>query len=136
VVVDPWPAYGGGHLSGFVQSNSLFLSSQAEGDERLASWEFIKYFLSTDAQQTLASIGQIPVLKGVPVDDPIISQTMKAMEGGTTYPVRPEMSAYTAPLDGAIKAIFSDGATATDALQNAADAVRSALAALRQNSNP
>jgi maltose-binding protein MalE len=136
VVVDPWPAYGEGHLSGFVQANSLFLSSQAEGDERLASWEFIKYFLSADAQGTLASIGQIPVVKGIPMDDPIISQTMKAMEGGTTYPVRPEMSAYTAPLDGAIKAIFSDGAIAKDALQSAADAVRSALDALRKNSNP
>jgi maltose-binding protein MalE len=136
VAVDPWPAYGDGRLSGFVQTNGLFLSSQAEGDQRLASWEFIKYFLSADAQETLASIGQIPILKGAPVDDPIISQTMKAMEGGTTYPVRPEMAAYTAPLDGAIKAIFSDGASAQDALQSATDAVRSALDALRKNSNP
>jgi maltose-binding protein MalE len=136
VAVDPWPAYGDGHLSGFVQANSLFLSSSAEGDQRLAAWEFIKYFLSAQAQETLPAIGQIPVLKDVPVDDPIISQAMKAMAGGTTYPVRPEMSAYTAPLDGAIKAIFSDGVAPPDALQSAADAVRSALDALRNNTNP
>lgn len=136
VVVDPWPAYGDGHLSGFVQANSLFMSSTAQGDQRLAGWEFIKYFLSTEAQETLAGIGQIPVLKGVPVDDPIISQTMKAMEGGSTYPVRLEMTAYTAPLDGAIKAIFSDDVSAPDALQSATDAIRSVLDALRNNTNP
>jgi ABC-type glycerol-3-phosphate transport system substrate-binding protein len=136
VAVDSWPAYGDGHLSGFVQANSLFLSSKAEDDERLAAWEFIRYFLSAETQKTLAAIGQIPVLKGVPVDDPIISQAMKAMEGGTPYPVRPEMTAYTAPLDGAIKAIFSDGVAPSNALQNATDAVRSALGALRNNTNP
>jgi arabinogalactan oligomer / maltooligosaccharide transport system substrate-binding protein len=136
VAVDPWPAYADGHLSGFVQANSLFLSAFATGDQRLAGWEFIKYFLSAQAQQTLPVIGQIPVLKNVPVDDPIISQAMKAMEGGTTYPVRPEMAAYTAPMDGAIKAIFSDGVAPPDALQSASDAVRSALNALRNNTNP
>jgi multiple sugar transport system substrate-binding protein len=136
VAVDPWPAYGDGHLSGFVQANSLFLSGKAEGDARLASWEFIKYFLSPEAQEILANSGQIPTVKNVPVDDPIISQSMKAMEGGSTYPVRPEMSAYTAPLDGAIKAIFSDGVAPPDALKSAADAVRSALDALRNNTNP
>jgi maltose-binding protein MalE len=81
-------------------------------------------------------MGQIPVSKGVAVDDPIISQAMKAMAGGTTYPVRPEMAAYTAPLDGAIKAIFSDGVAPSDALQSASEAVRSALDALRNNTNP
>ncbi len=136
VAVDPWPAYGDGHLSGFVQANSLFLSGKAEGDARLASWEFIKYFLSPEAQEILANSGQIPTVKNVAVDDPIISQAMKAMEGGSTYPVRPEMSAYTAPLDGAIKAIFSDGVAPPDALKSAADAVRSALDALRNNTNP
>jgi ABC-type glycerol-3-phosphate transport system substrate-binding protein len=136
VAVDPWPAYGDGHLSGFVQANSLFLSGKAEGDARLASWEFIKYFLAPGAQEILASSGQIPTVKNVPVDDPIISQAMKAMEGGSTYPVRPEMSAYTAPLDGAIKAIFSDGVAPPDALKSAADAVRSELDALRNNTNP
>jgi maltose-binding protein MalE len=136
VAVDPWPAYGDGHLSGFVQANSLFMSSAAQGNQRLAAWEFIKYFLSAQAQETLPTIGQLPVLKDVPVDDPIISQSMKAMVAGTTYPVRPEMSAYTAPLDGAIKSIFSDGVAPPDALQSAAGAVRSALEALRNNTNP
>jgi ABC-type glycerol-3-phosphate transport system substrate-binding protein len=136
VAVDPWPAYGDSHLSGFVQSDSLFLSGMAEGDARLASWEFIKYFLSPEAQEILANSGHIPVLKDVPVNDPIIFQMTKAMAGGVTYPVRPEMSAYTAPLDGAIKAIFSDGVAPSDALKSATDAVRSALDSLRNNSNP
>jgi maltose-binding protein MalE len=136
VAVDPWPAYADGQLSGFVQANSLFLSSSAQGNQRLAAWEFIKYFLSAEAQETLPAIGQIPVLKDVPVDDPIISQAMKAMAGGTTYPVRAEMAAYTAPLDGAIKAIFSDGVAPQDALQSASDAVRAALDASRNNTNP
>jgi maltose-binding protein MalE len=136
VAVDPWPAYADGHMSGFVQANSLFMSSSAQGSQRLAAWEFMKYFLSAPAQETLPIIGQIPVLKNVPVDDPIISQSMKAMEGGTTYPVLPEMSVYTAPMDGAIKAIFSDGVAPPDALQSAADSVLAALDALRNNTNP
>jgi maltose-binding protein MalE len=119
-----------------VQANSLFMSSSAQGSQRLAAWEFMKYFLSAPAQETLPIIGQIPVLKNVPVDDPIISQSMKAMEGGTTYPVLPEMSVYTAPMDGAIKAIFSDGVAPPDALQSAADSVLAALDALRNNTNP
>jgi maltose-binding protein MalE len=127
LTIDPWPSYQNGYMSGYVQSENLFLSSKAEGNSKAAAWKFIEYFLSSPSQAKLAESGHIPAITEVDVKDPLMAQAMKALAGGTTYPTLPQMSVYTTPLNSALKSIFDDGVAPQDALQSAADTIQQAL---------
>ena len=127
LTIDPWPSYQNGYLSGYVQSENFFISAKAEGDNKTATWKFIQYFLSPSAQSKLAEFGHIPAVASLDVTDPLMAQAMKALAGGTTYPTLPQMSAYTTPLNSALKSIFEDGVAPQDALQTAADTIQQVL---------
>lgn len=136
LAVDPWPSYDNGHLSGFVQSESLFLNSRASPAARQAAWKFMQYFLSPQTQQALASIGHIPAIRGVKVADPLMAQAMRALEGGSTYPAIPQMAAYSTSMDIALKSVFEDHVAPSDALKSAAQAIRTALLSGQPTQNP
>lgn len=67
----PVPYLSDGTPATFSESSLLGILDLGENDEaRLASWEFIKYFESTDAVRSMASAGAyIPVLKSVAGDE-------------------------------------------------------------------
>lgn len=131
LAVDPWPTYDQNgahyHLSGFVQSDQLYLSPLAQGDSREASLKFIAYFLSPDVQASLAEAGRIPAALGFPVKDSLIEQAMQALAGGVTYPPLPEMETYTAPMNAALKTVFDGQTSPSKALQSAQDNIQEAL---------
>jgi arabinogalactan oligomer / maltooligosaccharide transport system substrate-binding protein len=127
LTIDPWPSFQNGYLSGYVQSENLFLSSKSEGDDKTAAWKFIEYFLSPTAQAKLAEFGHIPAITALNVTDPLMTQAMTALAGGTTYPTSPNMSAYTTSLNSALKSIFEDGVSPQDALKTAADTIQQSL---------
>lgn len=127
LAIDPWPTYPGGHLSGYVQSENLYVSSQASPVDRQAALKFMAYLLSNQVQARLADIGHIPVAAGAQVADPLVAQAMTALAGGTTYPVVPQTPAYNAPMDAALQSIFIAGVQPADALQAANEAVLHAL---------
>ena len=127
LAIDPWPAYGDGFLSGFVQADNLYLAQYTSGADREASQKFIEYFLSSGAQETLARAGLIPALTGVQVSDALVLQAMEALAGGTAYPNLPQIDFYAAPLDAALKAALSEGQPPAEALQAADQAIRDAV---------
>ncbi|HBE88747.1 MAG TPA: hypothetical protein DDW67_06360, partial [Elusimicrobia bacterium] len=67
LAIDPWPAYGDGHLSGYVQTEDLFLSANA-GEDADAGWAFMEHFMSPEAQEILAGVGHIPAITAVEVE--------------------------------------------------------------------
>ena len=78
------------------------------------------------AQTELAEVGLIPSINGSPVNlaagkmdvtDRLIRQAMLALVDGTTYPVVPEMAAYIAPMDIALKSVFNEGMDPAEAQQ-------------------
>ena len=124
LAIDPWPAYGEeGHLSGYVQTENIYLSANAEGDDQMAAWAFMEFFLTTEAQAILAKVGHIPAVVGVPITDPLMTEASLAFEQGTAFPVIPEMGAYWESMDNALQRVFDEGADPAEALQTAYDSI-------------
>jgi maltose-binding protein MalE len=132
LAVDPWPTYGeDGHLSGYVQTENIYLNYNAEGDDQAAGWAFMEFFLSREAQATLADAtkaGHIPAAVGVEVNDMHMSQAILAFGGGAPFPVIPEMGTYWGPMDTALKSVFDEGMDPAEALQTAYDTITAAIA--------
>jgi maltose-binding protein MalE len=134
LAIDPWPTVGeeeGAHLSGYVQTENIYLNTNVEGDDQMAAWKFIEFFLSPEAQALLAGIGHIPAVAGVEVSDPLMLQAMTAFEGGTAFPVIPEMGAYWGPMDTALQSVFDEGADPADVLAAALDSITAAIEEIR-----
>jgi maltose-binding protein MalE len=125
--IDPWPE----SMSGYVQTENIYLGANAEGDDQKAAWEFMQFFLSPEAQAMLAKMGHIPAVAGVEGTDPLTQQAMKAFEDGTAFPVIPEMGAYWGPMDIALKSVFDEGADPATALQTAFDSITTAIEGIR-----
>ncbi|MEW6567487.1 MAG: extracellular solute-binding protein [Chloroflexota bacterium] len=131
LAIDPWPAFGDSHLSGYVQTENIYLGANVTGDDMEASLAFIEFFLSPEAQALLADptkAAHIPAVSGVEVTDPLQQQMIAAFAQGTAFPVIPEMGAYWGPMDTALKSVFDEGADPATALQTAYDAIVAAIA--------
>ncbi|MCS7283159.1 MAG: extracellular solute-binding protein [Anaerolineae bacterium] len=134
LAIDPWPAYKDGHLSGYVQTENIYLSANVTGDDQKAALAFIQFFLSPKAQALLADpkkAAHIPAVKGVEVADPLLKQAVEAFALGTAFPVIPEMGAYWAPMDTALKSVFDQGADPAAALQQAYDSIVAKIKEIR-----
>jgi maltose-binding protein MalE len=136
LVIDPWPIYAGGSLSGFVQSESLYLSTHALDEPYEVTLKFLLFLLTPESQTAIADVGLIPAINGSPVNlaasrvrvnDPHIAQAMRALADGSTYPILPAMSIYSSQLDIALGSIFTDSLPAEEALRRADEAIRAAL---------
>lgn len=130
LAIDSWPT----PLSGFVQTENIYLSANAEGDDLKASVAFMKFFLSPEAQKLLADptkAAHIPAVMGVEISDPLMKAAATAFEGGVPFPVIPEMGAYWEPMDNALKSVFDQGADPAEALQQAYDAIVAKIKEIR-----
>ncbi|MBI2846066.1 MAG: extracellular solute-binding protein [Chloroflexi bacterium] len=142
LAIDPWPS----SLSGYVQTENIYLSANAleaarpSGNAKFsatdleASVEFIKFFLSSEAQALLADpskAAHIPAISGVELTDRLMQESVAAFAGGTAFPVIPEMGAYWDPMNNAVKKVVEEGADAATALQEAFDAVTAKVAEIR-----
>jgi len=140
LAIDLWPSCEEGRLSGYVLPENLYLSSRAEGDNLAATKKFIEYFLSSEAQSSLAEVGRIPAVSQIQLSDSdtsqLITQAMAALAGGTAYPILPEMTIYTMNIDIALRAIFEEGVPPTQALQTAEEAILTAIQQSRVTSTP
>jgi arabinogalactan oligomer/maltooligosaccharide transport system substrate-binding protein len=131
LAIDPWPTYGDGHLSGYVQTENIYLNFNAEGEEADAGWGFVEYFLSPEAQALLTKAGHIPATLGVPVTDPLLQQASTAFQRGAVFPVIPEMGGYWESMDTALKSVFDEGADPAEALQVAFDSITAKILEIR-----
>jgi len=136
--IDPWPLYGQGSLSGFIQAEGIYLTPQAWDEEQGISWKFAQFLMDPESQASLAEVGLIPALSGsavvlaahgIRVEDALIAQAMLAFQEGTAYPLSPQMNLYTTQLDIALKSIFEEGVPPAQALQAAQDKITIALQA-------
>jgi maltose-binding protein MalE len=132
LAIDPWPA----PMSGYVQTENIYLGTNVEGDDKDTSWAFIEFFLSPEAQAILTEVGHIPAAAGVEVSDPLMNQAATAFEGGTAFPVIPEMGAYWGPMENAQKSVFDEGTDPAAALQQAYNSVTDAVAEIRGEAPP
>jgi ABC-type glycerol-3-phosphate transport system substrate-binding protein len=124
LAIDPWPTYGTGHMSGWVESDSVFLNPTTTGDNRSAALAFMGYLLDPNVQMHMAEVGHIPSVIRTQPRDPLIQQAMIAFSKGATYPINVDQSVlklYQTELDKAIQNVFVNGAAPGDALKSASD---------------
>lgn len=127
LAIDPWPK----SLSGYVQTENIYLNANATDDDQTAAWKFMEFFLSPEAQALLVKAGHIPAVAGVEIADPLLKQAVEAFAGGTAFPVIPEMGAYWGPMDTALKSVFDEGADPAAALQTAYDSITAKIKEIR-----
>jgi arabinogalactan oligomer/maltooligosaccharide transport system substrate-binding protein len=129
LAVDTWPE----GMSGYVQNDNLYMSANVEGDDQTATWLFMKYLNSPEAQAMIAdgNAGFIPNVAGVEVPDRLRQEAVAAFEGGTAFPVIPEMGAYWGPMDTALQSVLNEGADPEQALADAFEAISAAIAEIR-----
>jgi maltose-binding protein MalE len=123
LVIDPWPAYGEGRLSGFVWADCVYINNQKSQAEQEIAWNIIEHLVGKEAQIKLSEFGQIPAVLDAQVTDPHIQQAMFSLSQGVPYPVNPEIEFYWEPLNAAVKSVFEDGVDPVVALQVAYDQI-------------
>lgn len=124
LVIDKWPT----GMSGYVQSDHMYLSASATGDDATASEAFMEFFVGVEAQKVWADVsGGIPANSSVEITDPIAQAAAVAFQDGVAFPVIPQMSQYWDPANNAILAVLDKGADPATALQEAFDTITKAL---------
>ncbi len=132
--VDPWPA----GMSGYVQNDNLYMGANTTEEDQAACWGFMEYLLTQEAQAVIAesNTGFLPAALGVSVPDRLRQQAVAAFEGGTAFPVIPEMGAYWGPMDTALKSVFDESGDPAFALAQAENSVNAAVAEIRGEAAP
>jgi arabinogalactan oligomer / maltooligosaccharide transport system substrate-binding protein len=121
--IDPWPTYKDGHLSGFIQTDNIYLASRAAGDERYAALQFIGFMLAPEVQAVLTRADHVPALKEVEVETEWMKQAMVAFAGGSPYPIHPNTSLYWDAMETSMGYVFNKTAPAEPALVQASDSI-------------
>jgi ABC-type glycerol-3-phosphate transport system substrate-binding protein len=130
LAIDPWPTYDSGHMSGWVESDSIFLNSNTTGDNGFAALTFIAYLLNPNVQMRLAEVGHIPSVSSTQPRDPLIRQAMEAFSYGVPFPITVDervLNLYWKELDMAIWKVFMSGISPSNALKAASDNLVSLL---------
>jgi arabinogalactan oligomer / maltooligosaccharide transport system substrate-binding protein len=127
--VDPWPV----GLAGYVQNDNLYMSANAEGANKDATWAFMQYVLSQEAQAEVAAIniGFFPAALGVDVPDRLRQEVVTAFGAGVAFPVIPEMNAYWGPMETALKTVFDEAGDPAASLATAEESVNAAIVEIR-----
>ena len=134
LAIDPWPTYGSGHLSGWVQSNSVYLNINTYGDNRFAALSFMGYLLDPNVQMVMAEAGHIPSVITTQPRNILYQQAMVAFSKGISYPIVSDnriLIAYWDELDLAIQSVFERGIDPASAIQAARDAITQRLEDIR-----
>lgn len=137
LIIDAWVSYQPGRLSGFVQSDCVYLNAnvrELSTPDHQAALNFLGFFLTTPIQNRLAETGFIPVLIGAQPSDPLTRQAMLAFQGGVPYPVELDdatRQVYFSALDGAVTAVLNQGQEPRQALQIAFEAIQKRMSEIR-----
>jgi ABC-type glycerol-3-phosphate transport system substrate-binding protein len=139
IAIDPWLTYGPGRMSGYIQSENIYLSNKIQESQKLAAWKFIEFLLSPTAQAHLGDIGRIPSASGAnltnPVNGPLITQAMTALANGVPYPNSPHLPIYEVEINMTLQSIFQ-GSSPLAALQVAQAAIQEELQIAQASATP
>ena len=123
LVIDPWPEYKVGHLSGYVWTENVYMNPNTNEDDIKAAIAFSEFLLTPGTQAIFAQVGKIPSILNLDIEDPMITQSMAALSRGTPFPVISEMQFYWEPMHAALKAVLLGGADPLNVLQTTSDAI-------------
>jgi ABC-type glycerol-3-phosphate transport system substrate-binding protein len=112
LAVDAWPV----PLAGYVQAEMLYLNPHYPDAVRAASWAFMEYMLSSDAQHAKLAVNHIPAVEGQPISDPMLLHIQQILAGSVVFTVLPTVEYYWDPMDSALTSVFVSSADPAAAL--------------------
>jgi ABC-type glycerol-3-phosphate transport system substrate-binding protein len=132
IAIDPWPVYNetGKRLAGFVWTENAYLVEGSTPVDFEASWAFVRYLLTPEAQLLLSdpnSAYHLPVLNGLELTDVLQAQMSASLPSGVSLPLVVNLDLYFEPLEGAVRWMAIHGATPELALDTAARKIEQAL---------
>ncbi len=130
LAINPWPTYGTGHMSGWVEADSVYLNVNVTGNDQYAALAFMGYLLDPNVQVRLAEVGHIPSVLATAPRDRLIQQAMQAFSDGVTYPISVDpttLSIYWQELNNAILDVFVGNNNPDLALKAASDQISEIL---------
>lgn len=122
LAIDPWPFTEKGRLSGFLETENLFLSADLQPDDIAANTAFLRFMLNDSTQGILTegSPGsRLPVIKGMQFENRLQHELAAAFAGDMPVPGRLLMERYSATLDQALRYIFLADVPKEEALRRA-----------------
>jgi arabinogalactan oligomer / maltooligosaccharide transport system substrate-binding protein len=133
LMIDPWPSYKDGHLSGFIKTDNVYLTSRAQGDERYTALQFIGFLLAPEVQAVLTRANHIPALVEVEVGMEWMQQVMRAFEGAAPLPAHPYSRLYWDPLETALGSVFNKTTLPDRALKQASASISTRIKDIQAN---
>jgi maltose-binding protein MalE len=126
LAIDPWPDTEKDHLSGFIETDVVYLNANVNPENLVAARSLVRYFLAERAQRNLSKStadAKIPVVKGIEISDRLMEEAVVALENGTPLPGMPAMDYYWGPMDQAIQSILMGREDPKQALGKAANQI-------------
>ena len=123
LAIDPWPTTEKEPLSGFIETDVVYLNTNVTPENLVAARSLVRYFLAARAQKNLSkptAAAKIPVVKGIEISARLMKEAVVALENGTPLPGMPAMDYYWGPLDQAIQSILMRGEDPKQTLEKAA----------------
>lgn len=120
--VDPWPVYGSESfpLRGFTWSENAYLVAGSSESNLEASWNFLQFLFSPEAQGILSDPGgaaHIPTTSATELTDGLLLESSSMLRTGIPYPLRSELELVQEPILAAIQAVVLQGADPNFALR-------------------
>jgi ABC-type glycerol-3-phosphate transport system substrate-binding protein len=112
-------------MSGYLETENLYLGAQASGADRQAALAFMQFLLSPESQNLLANsalANHVPSVVGLDVSDPLMQQEIAVLATDVAYPAR-IWNDYAGPLNTAIKEVIQGNSDPRGALKEAQDAI-------------
>ena len=96
---------------------------------------FLVYLLTPGTQTILLQADFTPAVLNLEPENPLISQAILALSGGTPYPGNPEMDYYWNPMKSALRIILVDDADPDDVLLKTSDQITKDVLAAENSGN-
>ncbi len=115
LAVDRWPVYTKSNrsLAGFVWTENAYLVSGSSNVDLEASWGFMRFLLTPEAQEILSNpdgAAHLPVIYNVQISDRLKSEALSAVQSGIPRPIRSDLDKYIQPIENAIEDFVVMGA--------------------------
>ncbi len=115
LAIDRWPIYTKSNrsLAGFVWTENAYLVSGSSNVDLEASWGFMRFLLTPEAQEILSNpdgAAHLPVIYDVHISDRLKSEALSAVRSGIPRPLRSDIDNFVQPIENAIEDFVIMGA--------------------------
>jgi hypothetical protein len=128
----PLPLVEGQRPAPWVRTENFYVNAAASQQRLETALDFLALVTSQNGQAVAASLaGHVPINADTSLADPLLRTFLEQATGGAPFPNRPELEAYWAPMQNAIRTVTGEGVSPASALEAATAAITARIAEIR-----